>query len=98
MKNIILTTLKDFFHSFNNFPIGMSGKKLTVAAITVTSFCLPIVLWAIWAYKHNDWQLLTGILVIVSSLITALFSANIVDKFKNPTSIEDKPKDDATKP
>ena len=80
--------LNDWANGFNNSAIGWSGKKLTIFAVTTTSFCFPIIMWTVWAYKHSDWSLLTGLIVIVSSLITSLFAANIVDKYKNPTETE----------
>ena len=74
---------KSFLGSLNNGNDGASGKKMTALFATVFCFCTPILTWTYWAYKHNDWNLLTGILVIVSSLITAMFVTNEVGKKMN---------------
>ena len=75
--------LENISKSLDNLPDGWSGKKITIAIVTVSCFVFPIDAWTIWAYLHNDFSLLTAILVIVSSLITALFATNVVDKYKN---------------
>lgn len=69
--------------SLDNSNTGASGKKLTALFATVFCFVTPIVSWTYWAYTHNDWNLLTGVLVIVVSFISALFGINVIDKFKN---------------
>lgn len=90
---------KNLFNSFNNYPIGFSSKKLTIFAITLTCFIIPIVSWNFWAYKNKDWSLLASVLTIVAGLISALFAGNIIDKYKNKTDTDksiadDKPKVD----
>ncbi len=75
--------LKKIVGSWDNSPDGASGKKITAMVSTVFCFVFPIVTWTIWAYFHNDWSLLTGILVVVSSLITAMFVTNEVGKKMN---------------
>lgn len=79
---------KNLVNSFNNFPIGFSSKKLTIFAITITCFIAPIVSWNVYAYLKKDWSLLTSILTIVAGLITALFTGNIIDKYKNKTDTD----------
>jgi membrane protein YdbS with pleckstrin-like domain len=71
---------KNIIGSLNNSPDGSSGKKLTAFFSMIFCFICPIVSWTYWAYTHNNWDLLTGILVIVSSLITAMFVTNEVGK------------------
>ena len=87
--------MKELFNnivgSLNNSPDGASGKKLTALFAMVFCFVTPILTWTYWAYKHNDWNLLTGVLVIVSSLITAMFVTNEVGKkINNATNLEPK--------
>lgn len=79
MKDIF----KSFISSFNNSPTGMSGKKLSAFGISALCFIVPIIIWTIWAWKHNDWGQLTSVLTIGASLITALWGVNVWDKNKN---------------
>ena len=81
MKDILTNIL----NSFNNLSIGYSGKKLTAFLITIVCLCTPTITWCVWAYNHNDWSMLIGILSIFSGLIGGLFAINVADKFKNPT-------------
>ncbi|MBC7523506.1 MAG: hypothetical protein H7239_03605 [Flavobacterium sp.] len=71
---------KNIIGSFNNSPDGSSGKKLTALFSMIFCFVVPIVTWTVWAYQHNDFSLLTAVLVIASSLITAMFVTNEVGK------------------
>lgn len=87
--NLFKETITNFLHSFNNFPIGMSGKKITACFVVIFCFCAPIVTWTYWAYKHNDWSLLSGVLAVSASLIAGLFGINVLDKLKNPTETKD---------
>lgn len=80
----------DWYNSFNNAATGWSRKKITAFQCTITGFCIPVVLWAIWAYKHSDWALLTPVLGISTAFISVLFGINVVDKVKNPTETTDK--------
>lgn len=87
--NWIKNTIHSIWESFTNNAGGLSSKKLTIFAITTTSFCTPMLMWAWWAYKHNDWSLFPALLGIVSATILGLFTANIIDKVKNPEPPKD---------
>lgn len=85
--------MKELFNnivgSFNNGPDGASGKKLTALFSTIFCFVAPIVTWTIWAFTHNDWSLLTGILAIVTSFICLLFGINVYEKTKSTNDNKD---------
>jgi len=83
MLQFIKERIKDWLNSYNNANIGFSGKKLSAFVIVIFCFCSPVITWTYWAYKHNDWSLLTGVLVVVSSIIATLFGINVYDKLKN---------------
>jgi len=82
------------FKSFTNDPGGPSAKKLTIFAISLSSFCAPMLVWTYWAYKHNDWSLFPALLAIVSGTVLGLFAANVWDKSKNPNPPVDPEKKD----
>ncbi len=69
--------------SLDNSETGASGKKITALVTTVFCVVFPTVMWTLWAYKHNDWSLLTGLIVIFTGFITSLFVVNTIDKLKN---------------
>ena len=76
--------------SFNNAPDGASGKKLTALVSTIFCFVTPVLTWTYWAFKHNDFSLLTTVLTIGSSFILLLFGINSYDKLKNKDNNEPK--------
>jgi hypothetical protein len=65
MKKFLFDKINLWVDGFTNSSVGMSGKKLTACAVTLTAICFPVGLWSIWAYKHNDWSLLIGVLTII---------------------------------
>jgi hypothetical protein len=60
--------------SFDNKKDGASGKKLTIFAVTLVY---------LYSHKYVTSEILTSVLTVDASLITALFATNVVDKFKN---------------
>ena len=80
IKEIFSESLNGILGSFSNSTTGWSGKKLSAFAIVLT-----------YIYCHrfvNDTNLAT-VLGIDAGLITALFTVNVVDKFKNPMEQHD---------
>jgi Na+(H+)/acetate symporter ActP len=86
MKKFLFNKLTLWVDGFTNSSVGMSGKKLTACAVTLTAICFPVVLWSIWAYKHNDWSLLIGVLTIIVAFVSGLFAINTWDKKANGQS------------
>lgn len=89
MKNSIIEWLKG---SMDNLPGGASSKKLSafwalVVLATITQFT-----WLVWAYKHDNWDLLEWILTADLVFSGTALGINSVEKIKraNNTSTESK--------
>jgi F0F1-type ATP synthase membrane subunit a len=84
-----MNLISNIVRSLSNDKTGFSGKKLTALVATVFCFVIPIDTWTYWAYKHNDFSLLTALVVSIGTFILALFGINVVDKYKNKETAND---------
>jgi len=80
--------VKKILGSLDNGDNGASGKKMTALFVTIFCLIVPVLTWTYWAYNHNNWDLLTGLIVIVTGFIATLFGLNVVDKYKNAKASE----------
>ena len=80
MKEFLNSIKRGFLGSFNNEPVGWSGKKLTAFAITICCVAAHIKWMAL-----KDFTQLTTVLTIDYAFIATLFGINVVDKMKNPS-------------
>lgn len=76
--------------SADNQPGGASSKKLSafwalVILATTTQF-----MWAIWAYKHDNWGLLEWVLTADLMFAGTALGINAVEKIKGKANIEEK--------
>ena len=80
MKEKFSQLINGLLGSFSNDTKGYSGKKLSAFALVLT-----------YIYCHrfvSDTNLAT-VLTIDAGLITALFTVNTIDKYKNPMEQHD---------
>jgi membrane protein YdbS with pleckstrin-like domain len=81
--------VKKILGSLDNGENGASGKKMTALVVTMTCIVFPMVTYTVWAYTHNDWSLLTGLIVALIGFVTGLFITNEVGKkYKNSKANE----------
>ena len=75
MKAKAIEIVNGIIGSFSNDTTGFAAKKLSIFALMVTY---------IWCHKFVSKDNLEMVLTIDSALIVALFTVNVVDKYKNP--------------
>lgn len=86
MKVDILDWLKG---SADNSPGGASSKKLSAFWALVIVSSPPVFMWAFWAYKHNDWSMLTSVLTIMLTFAATCLGINAAEKIKGKANMED---------
>ena len=78
--------MKDFINwlkgSADNRPGGASSKKLSAFWTLVILVTIPVLAWTVWAYKHDDWGLLTPILSMLLISIVTYLGINSNEKIK----------------
>lgn len=86
--------MKDFIKwlqgSADNKPGGASSKKLSAFWTLVILVSPPVLAWTIWAYKHDDWSLLTSVLGILLLSIATYLGINSNEKLKGKADITEK--------
>lgn len=80
--------LEDWTGSLDNHPGGWSSKKLTAFGAFIISALLSIV-WAIWAFIHDNWDLLLGILALWVGIIYAALKINQQEKEKGIANVKE---------
>lgn len=89
----LLSFFRKQFHwlkgSMDNLPGGASSKKLTALGSFIVSTIITLV-WVIWAFIHDNWDLLLGVLPMWLTAATGALIINSQEKKKGvATSKED---------
>lgn len=67
--------------SADNDPGGASSKKLTgFFCFVLVGIC--VVSWCVWAYVHNNWDLLLGVLGLIGGFGLGALGINSNEKIK----------------
>lgn len=78
--------------SADNSPGGASSKKLSAFWALVIVSSPPVFMWMVWAFKNNDWSMLTSVLTVMLAFAATCLGINAAEKIKGKASTEE-PKD-----
>lgn len=89
---------KNFFDwlkgSVDNEPGGASSKKLSAFWALVVLVGTIEIVWVIWAYKHDNWNLAEYFVTADLAFAVAALGINSNEKIKGKATIEEPKKED----
>jgi hypothetical protein len=71
--------------SFDNSPIGGSSKKLSAFYALVVMASTTQFTWLVWAYTHDNWDLLEWVLTADLIFAGTALGINSIEKIKGKT-------------
>lgn len=86
MKDIINKLIKWLAGSADNNPGGASSKKLSAFWALVILGSITQFTWVIWAYKHDNWDLLEWVLTADLMFSGTALGINSIEKIKGKAS------------
>lgn len=82
MKQFFLKLTEWVAGSMDNHPGGASSKKLSAFFALVVMAGVTQFTWLVWAYKHDNWELLEYILTIDLMFAGTALGINAVEKIR----------------
>lgn len=82
MKDIFFKLAKWVQGSMDNDPGGASSKKLSAFWALVVMASITQFTWLVWAYKHDNWELLEYILSADLLFAGTALGINAIEKIK----------------
>jgi hypothetical protein len=88
MKEKFLTWIQG---SLDNSPGGASSKKLSAFWALVVLTSITQFTWMVWAYKHDNWDLLEWVLTADLMFAGTALGINSIEKIKGKSNNESSP-------
>lgn len=82
MKLLFLKAFKWLQGSMDNDPGGASSKKLSAFYALVVMASVTQFTWLVWAYKHDNWELLEYILTADLMFAGTALGINAIEKIR----------------
>lgn len=89
MKDFIKKLVKWLAGSADNDPGGASSKKLSAFWALVILGSVTQFTWVIWAYKHDNWDLLEYILTADLMFAGTALGINSIEKIKGKATTKE---------